>query len=176
MNLANIITINQFIMKRRYPLTVLTLILAMGFSSAQAQVKLVVTAQNGGKTSEYALQDIQKIYFGEDGMHITGTTPETESIWKLSEVKNIQFTHSTTGIGQAGNDTAAQITISLIGNQLFVSGLNPTERANATIFNISGQTVLRAKAAEGEPIDVSRLNTGAYIIKVNNETLKFVKQ
>ncbi|WP_234396335.1 hypothetical protein [Prevotella dentasini] len=65
-------------MKKELLVSVLTAIMAMGSSSLHAQAKLVVTPLNGGQTGEYALTDIQKITFGEDGMHVVGSNFKVE--------------------------------------------------------------------------------------------------
>ena len=66
----------------------------MAISTAQAQVKLVVTPKNGGKATEYTLQDIRKITFDNGGMHIIGTNITPEPVWALSDIKTIHLTVS----------------------------------------------------------------------------------
>lgn len=162
-------------MKKELLVSVLTAIMAMGSSSLHAQAKLVVTPLNGGQTGEYALTDIQKITFGEDGMHVVGSNFEVEPLWKLSTIKNLQFVGLTDGIGQLTRQETGKLTISLRENLLTVHGIG-SQPALATIYDISGQIVLRAKVADGESIDASALSNGIFIIRVNNKTLKFVKQ
>ncbi|WP_234396334.1 T9SS type A sorting domain-containing protein [Prevotella dentasini] len=96
-------------------------------------------------------------------------------MWKLSTIKNLQFVGLTDGIGQLTRQETGKLTISLRENLLTVHGIG-SQPALATIYDISGQIVLRAKVADGESIDASALSNGIFIIRVNNKTLKFVKQ
>ena len=148
----------------------------MAISTAQAQVKLVVTPKNGGKATEYTLQDIRKITFDNDGMHIIGTNITPEPVWALSDIKTITFDGVVTGIGDVVNNATGNISISRNGDMLYVHGLESGLRAGAAIFDLSGKSLLRTKVADGEAIDIASLRQGVYIIKINNATYKFVKQ
>ena len=151
-------------MRKRKFIAFIAAAMTMAAAPVQAQVKLVVTPNNGGETGEYALQDIRKITFGADGMHIVGTSLVPEPVWNLAEIKTITFADVVTGIGQVR------------GGMIYVSGLGDGMDADAAIFDISGKAALRTKCAEGRPIDIAMLRQGVYIIKVNNATFKFVKQ
>ncbi|RRC98764.1 T9SS C-terminal target domain-containing protein [Prevotella sp. OH937_COT-195] len=150
--------------------------MTMTVSPLQAQVKLVVTPQNGSKASEYALQDISKIVFGADGMHIIGANIVPEPVWSLSEIKTITFANVVTDISQVNDNSMSKMSISQNGDMLYVHGLEAETNANAAIFDISGKTLLRTKTAKRQPIDIAELRQGIYIIKVNNATFKFVRQ
>lgn len=148
----------------------------MAISTAQAQVKLVVTPQNGGEATEYELQDIRKITFDDDGMHIVGTKITPEPVWALSDIKTIKFSGAVSGIGEVTDDDAGSVSISRSGDMLYVNGLEPGQPATATVFDLSGKAVMSTETGNGEPIDITQLRQGIYIIKVNNATYKFVKQ
>lgn len=163
-------------MSKRQIILVLTVIMTMAISTAQAQVKLVVTPKNGGKATEYTLQDIRKITFDNDGMHIIGTNITPEPVWALSDIRTITFDGVVTGIGDVVNNAAGNISISRNGDMLYVHGLESGLRADAAIFDLSGKSLLRTKVADGEAIDIAALRQGVYIIKINNATYKFVKQ
>lgn len=163
-------------MRKRKFIAFIAAAMTMAAAPVQAQVKLVVTPNNGGETGEYALQDISKITFGADGMHIVGTSLVPEPVWNLAEIKTITFADVVTGIGQVRGDAAGKVGISLRGGMIYVSGLGDGMDADAAIFDISGKAALRTKCAEGRPIDIAMLRQGVYIIKVNNATFKFVKQ
>lgn len=164
-------------MKKGLLVSALMAFMAMSPGSLNAQqVKLVVMPQGGGQTSEYALADIRRITFQGDGMHIVGSKFAVEPVWKLSAIKKLLFTGSPAGIEHATLQETGKVTVTLRGNQLFVNGISTNQPSAATIFDVSGQIVVRTNVSNGEPIDASTLRNGIYIIKVNNTTLKFAKQ
>ena len=161
-------------MKRKLFSAVITAIMTMSFSQTYAQTQLVVTPHSGD-VGKYAITDIQKITFDANGMHIIGSKFSVEPVWKLSVIKGIKFVSTPSGIGKVGNTEAEKIKMSQRGDMIYFSGLG-AEKAEVAIFDLNGQTLLRAKVSDGEGIEVSNLHNGVFIIKLKNTTFKFVKQ
>ena len=61
-------------------------------------------------------------------------------------------------------------------NQLGVDGWQAGNTAKATIYNVGVMMVTSIDNWDGTPISTSNLANGVYIFKVNNNTIKFVKQ
>jgi len=66
---------------------------------------------------------------------------------------------------------AEKIKMSQRGDMIYFSGLG-AEKAEVAIFDLNGQTLLRAKVSDGEGIEVSNLHNGVFIIKPKNEAEK----
>ena len=58
--------------------------------------------------------------------------------------------------------------------QIFVSGLSNAQ-ANATIYDLNGCSRLSLPHYDGQPIDVSSLPKGAYILRVGDKAFKFLR-
>ena len=58
--------------------------------------------------------------------------------------------------------------------QIFVSGLSNAQ-ANATIYDLNGCSRLSLPHYDGQPIDVSALPKGAYILRVGDKAFKFLR-
>lgn len=66
----------------------------------------------------------------------------------------------------------------LVGDVLSISGIAPN--AGVAIYDLSGKQVLAAQAkmqsAESLEINVAELPAGAYLLRVGNEVVKFIKR
>lgn len=61
-----------------------------------------------------------------------------------------------------------------VKNQLSVSGISKDQ--NFEIFSIDGKLIKKGSISSGKPVDVTSLSKGVYIIKIDIQNLKFVKQ
>lgn len=145
----------------------------MGFSQVQAQTQLVVTPHSGD-VGKYALTDIQKMTIAADGLHIVGNAFAVEPVWKLSAIKTISFASIADGIEKVSDRGTDGIKIFQRGEMLYVNGLDG--QADVAIYDLNGQTILRATTSNDEGIDVSNLSRGVFVLKVKNTTFKFIKR
>ena len=159
-------------MNKKLTLTfAMTALLAVG--NANADTKLVALDVSQGTTlASFNLGNISKLQFAEGNLVVTLDDETTQSV-ALSTSLQLKFDETTTAISQL-KTTAGTLGIVYNGQQLSLSGLNGT--CNAAIYNVSGQRVSNLKAWDGSPISTASLVSGVYIIKVNNQSLKFVKK
>lgn len=137
-------------------------------------VKLVVNFANGSSQQEFALSDIGKLAFDESGFSIFEANG-TVSPFTYAQVSSIKFAYISTGIG-AIEATTGGMKPYYRNNQLGVDGWQAGNTAKATIYNVGGMMVTSIDNWDGTPISTSNLANGIYIFKVNNNTIKFVKQ
>ncbi len=62
----------------------------------------------------------------------------------------------------------------IVKQKYFVSGLSNAQ-ANATIYDLNGCSRLSLPHYDGQPIDVSSLPKGAYILRVGDKAFKFLR-
>ena len=74
-------------------------------------------------------------------------------------------------------DTPTGITLALYPNPtsdyIYIKGLNTSTRVD--IYSTTGTLVLSAQTESSQSISVSNLKTGVYLVKVNGQTLRLVK-
>lgn len=153
----------------------ITVCLAVLTLAAKADdVKLVVNFANGSSQQEFALSDIGKLAFDESGFSIFEANG-TVSPFTYVQVSSIKFAYISSGIGaiEATNNGMKPY---YRNNQLGVDGWQAGNTAKATIYNVGGMMVTSIDNWDGTPISTSNLANGVYIFKVNNNTIKFVKQ
>lgn len=150
----------------------LALAFGAGGTAAEAQESLVVYNAAGAEAQSFALTDIVKITLGDDDVTVV-TSGSKASTFKYDDVRSIKFSNLTTGITPAqitGSDLKLYLRNGMIGAE------NAVKPAKAMIFDLSGRAVMTRDGWDGTPFSVASLAKGVYILKVNNNTLKFTRQ
>ena len=62
------------------------------------------------------------------------------------------------------------------GQTLTLKGADALTNASFMLFDPSGRLVMSNKHWTAHTIDISRLSAGAYVLRVNNQTFKFLKK
>lgn len=148
-------------MRKRRLLT-LMLVLLVGSLSMMAQSKLVVH-QTDGSSKQFDIASIKKML----------VSPQTFSVFTQDEnaiavagIQSIKFSLEGSGINNAvvGSDIALQRN----GDILTIEGLKAGDRVQ--LYNVNGQMTGNI---DGKLLNLSTLNRGVYILKINNKTIKF---
>ena len=137
-------------------------------------VKLVVNFANGSPQQEFALSDIGKLTFDGSGFSVVEANG-TASPFIYVQVSSIKFANFSSGIGTIEATTGSMKPF-YRNNQLGVDGWQAGDTAKAVIYNVGGMMVASIDNWDGTPISTTNLADGVYIFKVNNNTIKFVKQ
>ncbi len=145
-----------------------------------AQVPCLITVSADGAETAYALTDVQKIIFAPSvatanppivGMAVIKKTGEL-----VSDVTRISFdTREPTGIA----DTKAESSVFIFPNPVKTTLTIRNVDANLKVdmYSVAGSLVQSSFTQEGSTdIDVSSLQQGTYLLRVGEQTLKFVKQ
>ena len=129
---------------------------------------MVAVSADGNKTS-YALVNIQRIE--------VNTTETSASMTVLLKDGNVEGTFQKlllakdiTSIDEIGK-VAVYVFPNPVSNILNIQGVD--EKASLSVYSLSGQCVLQDKGTE---IDVTSLNQGTYILRINNQYVKFIKK
>jgi len=102
-----------------------------------------------------------------------GTNPDVQ--FSFSNVKELRFVNGTATI--ASNLLKENISIFQNGNNLYLKGIEVSVLMKADIFNSVGQIIVSKNQLTSEPINVALLQSGIYILKLNNNhSFKFIKK
>ena len=137
-----------------------------------AQTKMVVHSPSGS-TEETALDQIKTLVFDTQGFKVNGWESQILHNYPFSDVRIITFNKSTTGIEETRNAQEA-LKVKLLGTGLTIEGWPAGQEADVAIYAVNGRCCYRQAQWQGESIDVSSMPVGVYILKVNQQTLKFV--
>ena len=143
-----------------------------GYLTASAQVPSVVAITSDGNEYEYRLASVEEILFetnrgsssmtlvGKDGIQVEGI--QTLLFGTMQDVP--------TSIDESG-EVKVYAYPNPVVNTLNVLGVSDTEPL--FVYDLSGKCLMTER---GNKVEVSNLTKGTYILKVNNQCIKFIKK
>lgn len=139
-----------------------------------------ITAQNyslkinnpDGTAKEISLNELKKITFQDSGMNLMYVNASNE-LFSLTAIQSMIFTTSTSVV------SAIEPLLTVYPNPAisYISLKNLlTTNEPALIYSATGTLLKNVDASlASRRIDVSDLSRGIYFVRVNNQTLKFIK-
>lgn len=134
---------------------------------AKAEEKSLIITFNDNTTQTFVLSTLPQITMANNKMTILAGATTAE--YDLYKIKTFIFS-GTTSIRNIEDNSD----IKTEGNRIIIEGTN----ANVRIFSIDGKpaTIKTINTSNSTVIDISSLNSGVYIIKANDKTVKISKQ
>lgn len=134
---------------------------------AKAEDKSLIITFNDNTTQTFVLSTLPQITMANNKMTILAGATTAE--YDLYKIKTFIFS-GTTSIRNIEDNSE----IKTEGNKIIIEGTN----ANVRIFSIDGKpaTIKTINTSNSTVIDISSLNSGVYIIKANDKTVKISKQ
>ena len=120
---------------------------AIVLSVAAVYADDVIVVNTGSESTQFAINDIEKITFGDDAITVIEKSG-TESPFNYDDISEITFDYVSTGI-----------------QSVAVSDILPLEADGCEVYSISGHKM-----------NPNALPSGVYIIKKVNKATKFVKR
>lgn len=146
------------------------LVVVMAFSTAMAQTNVKLTFQDAS-TQEIEVSAYGKIYFSDNYMFIDNGNALPYS-FAVSNIRNMVF-DEVLGIHDLVTETF-KVYPNPAYNTLYFSS-NDFEIHPYSLFSIDGRLLLHGEVQNGDPISVSGIPAGLYILKINNTSLKINK-
>ncbi|MGM9708186.1 MAG: T9SS type A sorting domain-containing protein [Prevotella sp.] len=130
--------------------------------SSMAQTNMVVH-QTDGSSKQFDISSIRKLLVSPQTFSVYA---QDESQIAMAQIRSVKFSQVSTGISNlAGSDVSLQRN----GNMLTLEGLKAGDRVQ--LYSVNGQVTGNF---DGKSLNLSTLNRGVYILKINNKTIKFV--
>ena len=145
--------------------------LAIFFASqtlANEVTQCVAVSADGYKTS-YVLADIQRIEINATDTEASMTILNKDGVYS-SEYQKILFFFFSTDIEELGISSIF-VFPNPVSNTLYIQGVD--DDAALEVYNLTGKSVIKDKGTE---LDVTSLNQGTYILRINNQYVKFIKK
>lgn len=130
--------------------------------------KMVAISTDGNKTA-YALASVNRINVIADANSASMTVVDKDGNQFAGYVK-ILFAETETGVEEL-DITSVYIYPNPVVNTLSIQGVD--ENTALEVYNLTGKSVLNAK---GTKLDVTSLTQGTYILRINNQYVKFIKK
>lgn len=150
------------------------LILVSGISSLQAQNSLIISL-NDGTSSNNLLSSLNKVTFSAGNMTVSKKDAST-SLYAISSIRNMNF-GVYSGVQDISENQSA-LSVYPVPACDFINLKNaPEGQLRLMIFGLDG-TILKNCVLNdsSQPIDISCLKCGLYLLRVNDKTIKFAKQ
>lgn len=148
-------------MRQNRFLTLMLFLLVTSLSS-MAQTNMVVH-QTDGSSKQFDISSIRKLLVSPQTFSVYA---QDESQIAMAQIRSVKFSQVSTGISNlAGSDVSLQRN----GNMLTLEGLKAGDRVQ--LYSVNGQVTGNF---DGKSLNLSTLNRGVYILKINNKTIKFV--
>lgn len=137
------------------------------FLYAEESENMVAVSADGNKTT-YVLATVSRINVIADANSASMTVVDKDGNQFAGYVK-ILFAEKETSIEELGF-TQVYVFPNPVVNTLTIQGVD--ENTPLEVYNLTGASVLQDKGTE---LDVTSLNQGTYILRINNQYVKFIK-
>jgi len=154
----------------------LMLLLIAGSGAFDIKAQSMVIKTKDGTESTKLLDSIQNFTFSNGTLLLKFITGSTGS-YGVSTISKLYFESVPTGIADVTSKATGTITIypNPVGNSINIQNL-PGGTSIVHIYRMDGVMVLYTQVSSSSTsIDVSNLETGLYLLKVNEQVLKFIK-
>ncbi len=141
---------------------------------ARAESEIEVKAPDDGPTVTAPLRVGTVLTLKTDGIEIANEGLSTVAL-PYSKVQTIAFNTNVVGIGRVESGSALSLRRNPVETQLEIDGHDGAE-VSLRVTSLAGQLAVSLDAWKGEPVDVTHLTPGVYILNINNQTLKFIKK
>lgn len=153
------------------------LLIALGIAallplSTHAQEVMVVYSHSGQHLLESDVESISSLTPSDDVLNVKSRLGKVSAI-SLSDIRSIKFIPATTAIGKL-RSADGKLSFANNGDQITVSGWNGKE-GHFAVYSADGSLVISGSRWTGTPISTTQLTPGLYILKVNNQSFKFIK-
>lgn len=160
-------------MKKKYLFTLLGS-LSLASAALAVEPKILVEPSDQGAAKEAPLSVDTKIQITEYGIQVVNGT-QTMSV-PYTDINRIKFLTSPSSLFDVSDRTAPYaLRTNPVASTLEILGCDGAPVPLA-IASTDGHTAFSTARWAGETIDVSTLSPGIYLVKVDNTTLKFIKQ
>lgn len=143
----------------------------------QYQVSIWSLQTTNGVTSKYKLHYTRKFETNTPGVPLPGYFGVWVKGGGESQFKNFMLSVQN-NLNTNNHDLLKEnIDIYQNGNDLYLKGIESSKLMKADIFNSMGQVMFSKHQLAAEPINTASLQSGIYILKINNnQSFKFIKK
>ena len=149
-------------------ITTFLLLLFASMLYANEVIKMVAVSADDDNTT-YALADVNRINVIADASSASMTVVDKDGNEFAGYVK-ILFAEAPTDIEELGF-TQVYLFPNPVVNTLNIQGVD--ENTPLEVYNLTGKSLLKDKGTE---LDVTSLSQGTYILRINNQYVKFIKK
>lgn len=140
---------------------------------AKGQATIVVVDHSGSETS-LSLASDGGVYFTADQMLVMEGGGSAMRSWQLDDLRTLRFSGS---VSILNLETASTLAIypNPATTTLTLEATNDERVRELHFYSIIGEEVLRVSCSPGQPVDISQLAAGTYLVRSEEGVAKLVK-
>ncbi len=135
-----------------------------------ADVENIVAVSADGNETTYLLANVQRIEVQANDVQGKMTILQKDGN-KVGNYQKILFATSTSTSLEENNELQIFVFPNPVSHTLNIQGVD--ENTLLEVYNLTGKSVIKDKGIE---LDVTSLNQGTYILRINNKYVKFIKK
>ncbi|MCM1042101.1 MAG: T9SS type A sorting domain-containing protein [Bacteroides sp.] len=163
-------------MRKRFLSALSGLLLLATCGLVQAKVLVVTPSNSGSPESKINLTTETSIKFSEKTFNVFATYDANPVTFAYTDVRTITFGEGTPDVAIQKPEHAMSLRLvqNPVRDLLRING-HDGSRTQLRIVAMNGATVF-SSPWQGEDLDVSALRTGFYLLVINSQAIKFIKQ
>lgn len=139
-------------------------------SLMSANEPALITISSDGLENSYLLASVKQVVFNESQYSTMSIEKKDGSV--VNDVRTLLFgcmQDVTTSVSESA-EALVYVYPNPVVNTLYVDGISADE--TLSVFNLTGKCVMQTT---GNKVDVQGLPNGTYLLKLNNQCVKFIK-
>lgn len=166
--------IKSKILANRFLIPIVGLMLSPVLAQAQTPVKV---NYNDGTAQFFPVESTGKMYFSNDNLMLSTDATSSPTTIPISLIRAITFeADNTTGLN---DKESAATSISIYpnpANSYFTIADTKNQKLLLSIFDLNGKQLSAGNFISGDRVAINHLAAGLYIVKINNQQFKLIKQ
>ena len=153
------------------------LLLVTGTGALKIKAQNIVIKTKDGTDNVKQLSSLQNLTFSESYLLLNNVDGTNQS-FSISTIRIIYFNSVTTGTENAlnkGSDGKIYIYPNPAGDRIYIQNLSEGTSI-VTIFRMDGIIVMQTEvSSDTKSVSISTLGKGIYLLRINNQVVKFIK-
>ncbi len=152
------------------------LLFLSGLGCVQAQTPIKVTLLDNTEQT-YDVDASGKFWYNSNNLVINVNSAAAAVTIPLATIRKITFTNgNTTGVNDVVNPKASISIYPNPASNYFDIKSSEKTKLDVRVFNTNGKMVLSDIYQNDSRVDIAQLSAGVYIVVINNQSFKIVKQ
>ena len=141
------------------------------FFNLEAQSTQMTIYMNDGTERIYYMTEDDRVYFEDNEWLVISIAPTKSDRYNLAEIRKVTCSETEGMIEET--DASVFLSPNPVHDAFMIHNLG--DRQPVSIYALDGRLLKSLEATSGQPIDISDLPVGLYLVKTESRTLKIIK-
>ena len=141
------------------------------FFNLEAQSTQMTIYMNDGTERIYYMTEDDRVYFEDNEWLVISIAPTKSDRYNLAEIRKVTCSETEGMIEET--DASVFLSPNPVHDAFMIHNLG--DRQPVSIYALDGRLLKSLEAASDQPIDISDLPVGLYLVKTESRTLKIIK-